>query len=168
MALLESLLAIVAAITLVVLNYVFITQRQSELGVLNALGFSRLKLIWRTLRETVLTTSAAWIVSIILCLIGLIYQGLTFAARGLSYDWANPIPWLFTLPIPIAVLLATSGTVAWMLSKLDPAAINRMPAAFACSPLTGLWTCGRVLRTSPSPAGRVDNPMDNCKQLPTG
>jgi hypothetical protein len=46
-----------------------------------------------------------------------------YAGKGLSYDWANPTPWLFTLPIPIAVLLATSGTVAWMLSKLDPVAI---------------------------------------------
>ncbi len=123
MALLESLLAIIAAITLVVLNYIFITQRQSELGVLNALGFNRLKLIWRTLRETALTTGLAWIASIGLCLIGLIYQGVAFAARGLSYNWTNPMPWLFTLPIPIAVLLATSGTVAWTLSKLDPVTI---------------------------------------------
>lgn len=123
MALLESLLAVVAAITLVVLNHVFITQRQSELGVLNALGFHRLKLIWRTVRETALTTGIAWVGSIALCLVGLILQGIMYAAKGLSYNWANPIPWLFTLPIPITVLLATSGTVAWMLSKLDPVAI---------------------------------------------
>jgi hypothetical protein len=123
MALLESLLAIVAAITLVVLNYVFISQRQSELGVLNALGFDRLKLIWRTVRETALTTAIAWVGSIVLCLVVLTLQALAYTARGLSYNWANPIPWLFTLPIPIVVLLATSGTVAWTLSKLDPVAI---------------------------------------------
>ena len=36
--------------------------------------------------------------------------------------------------------------------------------------LEGLWTCGRVLRTSPSPTGRVDSPMDNIPvvhRLPT-
>ncbi len=123
LALLESVLATVAAITLVVLNTIFVSQRQSELGILNALGFSRLRLIWRTVRETVLTTGTAWIVSILLCAIGLIYQTMTFTAMGLSYNWANPTPWLFTLPIPIAVLLATSGTVAWTLSRLDPVAI---------------------------------------------
>ena len=123
MALLESVLATVAAITLVVLNTIFVSQRQSELGVLNALGFSRLRLIWRTVQETVLTTGIAWIASIVLCVIGLIYQTMTFTSMGLSYDWANPTPWLFTLPIPIAVLLATSGTVAWTLSKLDPVSI---------------------------------------------
>ena len=110
-------------ITLVVLNTIFVSQRQSELGVLNALGFSRLRLIWRTVQETVLTTGIAWIASIVLCVIGLIYQTMTFTSMGLSYDWANPTPWLFTLPIPIAVLLATSGTVAWTLSKLDPVSI---------------------------------------------
>jgi ABC-type lipoprotein release transport system permease subunit len=123
MALLESVLAIVAAITLVVLNYIFITQRQSELGVLNALGLGRLQLIWRVLRETTLTTGVAWIASIVLCAICLVYQSVTFTAKGLHYNWTNPVPWLFTLPIPITVLLATSGTVAWTLSKLDPVAI---------------------------------------------
>jgi ABC-type antimicrobial peptide transport system permease subunit len=123
MALLESVLTIVAAITLVVLNYIFITQRQSELGVLNALGLDRLRLIWRTLRETAMSTGIAWIASIALCALGLVYQSITFTAKGLGYNWANPVPWLFTLPIPIAVLLATCGTVAWMLSRLDPVAI---------------------------------------------
>jgi hypothetical protein len=30
---------------------------------------------------------------------------------------------LFTLPVPVAVLIATSGTIAWTLSKLDPVGI---------------------------------------------
>ena len=40
-----------------------------------------------------------------------------------SLDWTNPAPWLFTLPTPIAVVVASAGTVTWTLSKLDPVAI---------------------------------------------
>jgi ABC-type antimicrobial peptide transport system permease subunit len=122
-AILESIIAIVAAIALTVLNYVFASQRQSEFGVLNALGFGRLQLVWRMLRESVFTTSAAWGISVVLCLVGVLYQLTTFQSRGLSFNLFNPVPWLFTLPIPFAVVMASAGTIAWALSRLDPVAI---------------------------------------------
>ena len=42
MALLEGVIAIVAAIGLAVLNYIFTAQRQSEFGMLHALGYGRM------------------------------------------------------------------------------------------------------------------------------
>jgi hypothetical protein len=116
--------AIVAAIALAVLNYIFVSQRQSEFGVLHALGYGRLRLVGRTVRETAFTTGAAWGLSAILCLIGLLYlQFGVFTPLGLRLNLFNLTPWLFTLPIPIAVLAATTGTVARTLSKLDPVSI---------------------------------------------
>jgi hypothetical protein len=38
-------------------------------------------------------------------------------------DLFNLGPWLFTLPIPLTVLAASTGTIARMLSKLDPVSI---------------------------------------------
>jgi hypothetical protein len=35
----------------------------------------------------------------------------------------NLTPWLFTLPIPLAVVVASAGTISWMLSRLDPVAV---------------------------------------------
>jgi len=35
----------------------------------------------------------------------------------------NPTPWLFTLPIPLVVVAASTSTIARMLSKLDPVSI---------------------------------------------
>ena len=123
-ALLESVIAIVAAIALAVLNYIFVSQRQSEFGVLHALGYGRLRLVWRTVREAAFTTGAAWGLSAILCLIGLLYlQFRVFTPLGLKLNLLNLTPWLFTLPIPIAVLAVTSGTIARTLSKLDPVSI---------------------------------------------
>ncbi|MFN2128940.1 MAG: hypothetical protein ACK2VD_00330 [Anaerolineae bacterium] len=58
------------------------------------------------------------------CLSGLLYLQLrVFVPRGLQIDLLNPLPWLFTLPIPVAVFLASGATVARMLGRLDPVSI---------------------------------------------
>jgi ABC-type lipoprotein release transport system permease subunit len=124
MALLESVIAVVAATALAVLNHIFISQRQSEFGLLHALGYGRLRLVWRTVRETLFTTGVAWGLSAVLFLIGLLYlQHGVFKPLGLRLDFFNLTPWLFTLPIPVAVLAATTGTTVRTLSQLDPVSI---------------------------------------------
>jgi ABC-type lipoprotein release transport system permease subunit len=123
-ALVESAIAIVAAITLAVLNYFSVSERQVEFGILNALGYGRLRLVGKTVCETALTIGAAWGLSIILCLIGLLYMQFgVFTSLGLDLNLFNPTPWVFTLPIPIAVLVATSITILRVLSRLDPISI---------------------------------------------
>jgi ABC-type lipoprotein release transport system permease subunit len=124
MALLESAIAIIAAIALAVLNYIFVSQRQSEFGLLHALGYDRLRLVWRTIRETLFTTGVAWGFSAVLCLMGLFSLQLgVFKPLGLRVDFLNLTPWLFTLPIPVAVLAVSTGTIARTLRKLDPVSI---------------------------------------------
>jgi ABC-type antimicrobial peptide transport system permease subunit len=75
-------------------------------------------------RETLFTTSAAWVVGLIGCaaiLLGL--QRALYAPIGLTLNFFNPTPWLYTLPVPVAVLAVSAGAAAWALSKLDPVAI---------------------------------------------
>jgi ABC-type lipoprotein release transport system permease subunit len=124
MAVLESAIATVAAIALAVLNYIFVSQRQPEFGVLHALGYGRLQLVGRVLRETAFTTGTAWGFSAIIGLIGLLYLRFgVFAPLGLTFNLFNLTPWLYTLPIPIAVLAVTGVTTARTLSRLDPVSI---------------------------------------------
>ncbi len=120
----EVIIAIVAAVALAVLSYVFFAQRQEEFGVLHAIGRSRPWLVLRTVRETASTVTIAWLASAVVCGIGLagIQFGL-YASRGLSLNFLNPVPWLFTLPIPVAVIAASGGLVVRMLRKLDPVAV---------------------------------------------
>jgi ABC-type antimicrobial peptide transport system permease subunit len=124
MAVLQSVIAVVTAIALAVLNYIFISGRQAEFGVLHALGHGRWQLVGRVLWEAAFTTGTAWGLSVIIGLIGLLYLrfGL-FASLGLTFDLFNITPWLYTLPIPVAVLAVTTGTTARTLSKLDPISI---------------------------------------------
>jgi ABC-type lipoprotein release transport system permease subunit len=123
-SLMESLVALVAALALAGLNYIFITQRRAEFGVLNALGFNHRQLIWRVIRETLFTTGAAWLVGLLGCATILAFLHYDqYAPLGLRLDFFNLTPWMYTLPVPIAVLLVSGGAVSWALRRLDPVAV---------------------------------------------
>lgn len=120
-ALLESLIACVAAIALAALNYISVSGRKAEFGVLYAPGYGRRRLVGRALGEAAFTTGAAWVFSASLFLLGLLLlQFGLFEPVGLRLDFANATPWLFTLPIPVAVFAASGISIAWIISKLDP------------------------------------------------
>jgi ABC-type antimicrobial peptide transport system permease subunit len=123
-ALLECMIAAVAAAALATLNHIFFIQRKEEFGVLNAVGRSRWWLVLRTLKETGGLIGVAWAVGAALCGIGLLsMQRIVYAPRGLNLDFFDPAPWLLTTPVPLAVVLASAGTIGWMLRKLDPVAV---------------------------------------------
>jgi ABC-type lipoprotein release transport system permease subunit len=126
-AVIESLIAIVAAIALATLNSIFFNQRREEFGILNAIGRSRPWLIVRTLRETSVTAFIAWLIGALVSLIGLILlQVFVYTPMGLNVDMGNITPWLFTLPIPLAVVIVSVGSIGHMLFKLDPVSIVEM------------------------------------------
>jgi ABC-type antimicrobial peptide transport system permease subunit len=120
----ESVIAIVAAIALAVLSYTFFAQRREEFGILHAMGHSRRWLVLRTVGEAVSVVAVAWLIGAAVCGVGLVYmQANVYAPRGLTLDLFNPAPWLFTLPMPLAVVAVSGGLVAWMLARLDPVAV---------------------------------------------
>jgi ABC-type lipoprotein release transport system permease subunit len=117
-------IAIIAAIAVATMNYVFFSQRRQEFGVLHAVGHSRLWLTWRTVRETGSVVAAAWLISAVVYGASLICaQLIVYAPKGLSLNLFNSIPWLFTLPIPLAVIIASAGTISHMLAQFDPVSI---------------------------------------------
>jgi ABC-type antimicrobial peptide transport system permease subunit len=122
--LLECMIAAIAAIALATLNHIFFDQRKEEFGVLNAVGHSRWRLVARTLKETFSMVGVAWVFGVILCGISLVsMQNLIYNPRGLNINYFIPTPWLLTLPIPLAVILASVLTIVRMLNKLDPVAV---------------------------------------------
>jgi putative ABC transport system permease protein/lipoprotein-releasing system permease protein len=124
LAVVLSLVAIIAAAALAVLNYIFFSQRRDEFGVLHAVGRSQNWLTWRAGREMLVTTTAAWLAGAALCVGVILYLQLAvYVPRGLSMDLTSVTPWLFTLPIPLAVVVASTGTIGWALSKLDPVSV---------------------------------------------
>jgi ABC-type lipoprotein release transport system permease subunit len=120
----EFLIAAVAAIALAALNTIFFAQRREEFGILHAIGHSRRWLVRRTARESASVVAVAWLLSVILCGIGLIYmQAAVFAPKGMTFNLFSPAPWAFTLPMPVAVVTVSAGLIARTLRKLDPVAV---------------------------------------------
>jgi hypothetical protein len=123
-ALVEGLVALVAAIALAALNHIFFAQRREEFGILHAIGRSRPWLVLRTVKETGSTIGLAWAVGAVVCLLGLVgFQALVYTPRGLILDFFDVVPWMFTLPIPLIVVLVGAGTIARTLRRLDPVAV---------------------------------------------
>jgi ABC-type antimicrobial peptide transport system permease subunit len=120
----ESIIAFVAAIALATLNHIFFIQRREEFGTLHALGRSRLWLVLRTVKETGSAVAVAWLIGAAVCVVGLVFTQTTiYAPRGLSLDFTNLVPWIFTLPIPLTVIVVGAGTIARTLRRLDPVAV---------------------------------------------
>ena len=118
------ILTVAAGLALAILNYIFFTQRRDEFGTLHAVGHSRAALLARSLRESVSITAVAWLAAAAICIAGLLcFQTYVFTPVGTSVDLANPTPWLFTLPIPLAVVAASAGTIGWALNRLDPVSV---------------------------------------------
>ena len=119
-----SLVAVIAAAALAVLNYIFFSQRRDEFGVLHAVGRGQGWLTWRAGRETLVTTAAAWLIGAAICIgVVLDLQLAVYVPMGLSMDLTSIAPWLFTLPIPLAVAAASVGTTNWMLKRLDSVSV---------------------------------------------
>jgi ABC-type antimicrobial peptide transport system permease subunit len=120
----SAILSAVAGLGLAIMNYIFVTQRRDEFGALHAVGHSRATLIARTLRESASIAVVAWLVGAAVCIAGMFFaQAAIYTPLGTSLDWTNLAPWLHTLSIPFAVVVASAGTISWSLSRLDPVAI---------------------------------------------
>jgi ABC-type antimicrobial peptide transport system permease subunit len=123
-AIAESILIVVAALALAIMNYIHVTQRRDEFGTLHAVGHSRAGLVVRTVRESVGIAGAAWLSGAACCFVLILgAQTIVYVPRGMSLDMSSVTPWLFTLPIPIAVVAASAGAIAWALFRLDPVAV---------------------------------------------
>ncbi len=123
-AAIEIGIAVIVAIAVAVMNYVSFTQRREEFGILNALGRSRPWLVLRTARETGAVVAVAWLISAVTYGVSLFcVQATIYTPKGIGLNLFNPIPWLFTFPIPLAVILSSAGTIARVLRRLDPVSV---------------------------------------------
>ncbi|MGD8455257.1 MAG: ABC transporter permease [Anaerolineales bacterium] len=124
MVMLQAVIALVAAMGMAILNYIYIKQRQGEFGILLAIGYSRKALVRRVLQETMYTVAIAWSFSALITFLAMLYLRFgIFEPIGLSFNLLKITPWLYTLPIPLIVLAVTGVSTARIISKSDPISI---------------------------------------------
>ena len=117
---------IVAVISFVcgLLANIYYTQRLPEIATLSAIGYTRGQLLRRAVAETFLLCIFGWAAGVVLTM-GLLsaVRALLLAPRGLLLNAADPLAYLFTLPLPLVITLFAVVTIGVRLASLDPVSI---------------------------------------------
>jgi ABC-type lipoprotein release transport system permease subunit len=120
----NCLVGVAVAVVVGVINQIALMRRVSELGLLNALGHHRNKLIRRLTLETSAVAGVGWIVGLSLALLILSWLEANFYyARGMELDLANLMPLWFVLPIPLMVVALAVLGLQRLFARFDAVAI---------------------------------------------
>lgn len=118
--------ALVLVITLMMgmLINIYQSQRLVEFGLLQAIGYTKKKLIFRAISESAIVVLVGWGLGILLAC------GLLMLVKAQLMDpnaWAlNPIDWvsfIYTLPAPICILSVAMLTVMLRFRRFDPVGV---------------------------------------------
>lgn len=115
---------LVIALSIGLINIIFFMQRANEFGLLAALGYSRLKIVTKTFLESIGMVIMGWGSGVLFAeLVYKILNQTIFSSSiyGLTVFEVRTL--LFSLPVPIAVIVFSCATVLWKLLRLDPIAI---------------------------------------------
>ncbi len=119
-----TIVVVVLAIMMGMLSNIFFAQRLPEFGLLVAMGYTRSRLLWRIVRETAWMVFLGWVLGAALSAAILkSLQVWLFDPRGLLLNPLDPGAYLYTIPIPFAVLLFAALAVGPRLLSLDPVQI---------------------------------------------
>jgi len=123
-AILDVIIVSVVTVAIVLLNYIYFMQRLDEFGTLYALGFSRRTLVARVFREVAVSAVVAGGAGVILswaCFLWL--QVNVYAPRGFELNVFSFRPLLYTIPVPVAVIVGSVVPITWVLAHFDPVTI---------------------------------------------
>ncbi|MCI0804212.1 MAG: ABC transporter permease, partial [Chloroflexi bacterium] len=122
---LNAMSIVVMSLALGLLNVIFFMQRGNEFGLLAAIGYTKGILMRRVFLETTVTVSAGWVSGILLSIgIYSVLNAVIFVPQGLEPLTVLTVRVLvFTLPVPITVILFGIAVVMWQLYRMDPVAI---------------------------------------------
>lgn len=117
-------LVLVITLMMAMLMNIFLTQRLPEFALLQALGYTRSRILSRVFLETTFVVAGGWAAGM-----GLAFGLLTIVKRALmdpnafAIDLADRNAVLYTIPVPVAIFLAAAYTVLRRFRRFDPVAI---------------------------------------------
>lgn len=119
-----ALLVVVITLMMAMLMNIYQGQRTQEFGLLQAIGFSRRVLLRRVLTETAIVMVVGWGLGVVVAL-GLLFvvRQTLFEPRAFMLDPFDPLAYLYTLPVPIAIFVTASVTIAARFRKFDPVGV---------------------------------------------
>lgn len=119
-----GMLVIVITLMMAMLMNIYQSQRLQEFGLLQALGYTKQGLLKRVLAETALVVVGGWIAGVVVGFFVLeIVKATLMDPRAFMLDPWDQKAFLYSVPVPIAIFLAGSLTVARRFKKFDPVGV---------------------------------------------
>ncbi|MEO7454420.1 MAG: ABC transporter permease [Fimbriimonadales bacterium] len=119
-----GLLVVVIAIMMAMLVNIYLTQRIVEFGLLQAIGVTKSKLMWRAIKEVTLVVVLGWLLgaALVYTLLSIIKAQL-MDPRAFALNPVDPLSYSYTLSVPVVILLAAAFTVWYRFKVFDPIAV---------------------------------------------
>lgn len=117
-------LVLVITFMMALLMNIYQSQRIQEFGLLQALGYTKRKLLARVIGESVLVVVGGWILGV-LAAFGMlnVVRDAIFFDQAFALDTLDRVAYLYTLPVPLAILIAASYTVFLRFRRFDPVGV---------------------------------------------
>jgi ABC-type lipoprotein release transport system permease subunit len=117
-------LVLVITLMMGMLINIYLSQRLVEFGLLQALGYTKRQLLYRVLKETVSVVLIGWVLGVLLAY-GLLRltKAWLMDPRAFALDPLDPTAFLYTIPIPVAILAVASLTLIGRFRRFDPVGI---------------------------------------------
>jgi len=103
---------------------IYQSQRLVEFGLLQAIGFTKQQLLKRVLIESMIVIIGGWFVGLAAARgVLMIAQATLMTPNAFALDVADPMALLYTVPVPIAILIVAIGTIWLRFRNFDPVAV---------------------------------------------
>ncbi len=118
------ILVVVITIMMGMLISIYQNQRIPEFGLLQALGFSKARLLKRVMQETVIVVLGGWILGAFAAfgMLNLV-KALLMDPNAFMLDTKDLQAYAYTIPVPIAILIVAAWTLIRSFAKFDPISI---------------------------------------------
>lgn len=117
-------LVMVIALMVGMLMNIYQSQRLVEFGLLQAIGYTRRALLWRSLRETFWIIGVGWVTGVVVAhlMLRVAYQVLMHP-RAWALNAADGMAFVYTLIVPLSIVLVGTFTVAARFRRFDPVSV---------------------------------------------
>lgn len=117
-------LVMVITLMMGMLINIYQTQRLVEFGLLQALGYTKKQLLGRVMRETVSVVVFGWLLGVTFAyLLLLLTKQILMDPKAFALNTLDPTAFLYTIPIPAAILVVASLTVIGRFRRFDPISV---------------------------------------------
>jgi ABC-type lipoprotein release transport system permease subunit len=118
------ILVVVITIMMGMLINIYQSQRVPEFGLLQALGFPKSKLLGRVMAETVMVVLGGWLLGVAAAY-GMLWtiRQILMAPNAFMLDTLDKSAYLYTVPVPIAILAVAAVSLLRSFQKFDPIGI---------------------------------------------